>query len=64
MEYSIEVLEKEIKHLTECLSEWDLKHYPEARKVRQLKLDDLQKAKTCLNLVNNGIDPFTNGAFK
>lgn len=64
MEYSIEILEKEIKLLKNSLSEWDIKNYPEAKKNRQMKLDDLQKAKTCLNLVNKGINPFTNGAFK
>jgi len=64
MEYSIEILEKEIKLLNDSLSEWDIKNYPDARKIRQIKLDDLQKAKTCLNLVINGINPFTNGAFK
>ena len=41
MKYSIEVLEKEKELLERCLSNWELKNYPEARKQRSNKLSDL-----------------------
>ena len=44
MEHAIFVLETEAKQLKQCLSEWDLNHYPEARKVRDNKLKSCEKA--------------------
>lgn len=41
--YSIEVLEKERQLLNDCLSEWDLKQYPEARKERENRLKDIDE---------------------
>jgi len=42
MKYAIEILEK--KQLEIVLSEWELDHYPEARKERDKRLKDLEKA--------------------
>lgn len=64
MNYSIEILEKEKRQLKECLSNWDCEQYPEAKEKRDRKLQSVEKAITCLILVSDGIDPFTNGAFK
>jgi len=44
MNHAIEILEKEKELLERCLSDWDLKHYPEARKNRNCKLRDLKNA--------------------
>lgn len=48
MDYAIETLLKEYHLIRECLSEWDLKHYQEAREVRRRKLNQLSKALTKL----------------
>lgn len=44
MKYAIEILERDAYQLKKCLSEWDLKHYPDARKLRNDKLKSLEKA--------------------
>ena len=44
MSYAIEVLEKEMKLLTDCLSEWQLKDYPEAREERNKKVKNIVKS--------------------
>jgi hypothetical protein len=44
MKYAIEILEKEKFILEKCLSEWDDKNYPDARKERNEKYKNLQKA--------------------
>jgi len=59
MNYSIETLEKERKQLSDCLSEWHLNHYPDARKERQKRYDDLDECITILRMVNDGINPFS-----
>ncbi len=41
--YSIEVLEKERQLLNDCLSDWDLQKYPEARKERENRLRDIDE---------------------
>lgn len=44
MYYAIELLEKEKQILEKCLSEWDIKQYPEARKEREDRLKSINKA--------------------
>ena len=44
MNHPIHVLSIEQKMLKKCLSEWDVKHYPEARKVRDNKLKQITEA--------------------
>lgn len=52
MEYSIRALEIEKEHVDKCLSNWDIKKYPEARK-RQVKTSkDLEKAINLLKKAN------------
>ena len=63
MNYSIEILEKEKKQLNDCLSNWDLNKYPEARKERKKRLDDLDNCISILKCVNDGINPFSESAF-
>jgi len=63
MKYSIEILEKEKHLINACLSDWDLKNHPEARKDRQKKLDDLDQCISILKCVNDGINPFSESAF-
>jgi hypothetical protein len=58
MNYSIEILEKEKYLLTVCLSEWQLTHYPDARKDRQKRLDDLDECISILKCVQSGANPF------
>jgi len=41
--YAIEVLEKEKQLLNDCLSDWDLQQYPEARKERENRLKDIDE---------------------
>lgn len=64
MRYAINQLKEEKKHLEKCLSEWDLKKYPDARIERQIRLESLNEAICCLELVNNGLNPLENGAFE
>ena len=59
MNYSIEILEKEKHLLNSCLSAWDLNHYPEARKDRQKRIDDINLCISILLCVNDGINPFS-----
>ncbi len=59
MEHAIYILEVEIKQLKLCLSEWDLKHYPDARKLRSDKLKSCEKAISYLKSVesfNNSVE--------
>lgn len=51
MGYAIEILEKEKQILEKCLSEWDCKNYPEAKKEREERLKSINKA--IKNLINN-----------
>ena len=44
MNYAIEILEAERKMLENILSDWEFAHYPDARKQRDRKLKDLEKA--------------------
>jgi len=44
MNYAIEILEWDAEQLKNCLSEWDLKCYPDARTERDKKLKSLEKA--------------------
>ena len=44
MEYAIETLVNEKKILEKCLSEWESKNYPEAKKQREKRLSDLNEA--------------------
>jgi hypothetical protein len=44
MNYAIEVLEKEKTLLLKCLTDWDVKEYPEALKDRNNKIKDIEKA--------------------
>ena len=44
MNYAIEVLEKEKTLLLKCLSDWDIKLYPEAFKERNNRIKDIEKA--------------------
>lgn len=53
MKYAIEVLEKDQKYLEKCLSEWDLKNHPDARKLRSDKLKSLEKAISHLTSVQS-----------
>lgn len=59
MNYSIEILEKEKKQLKDCLSDWHLENYPESRKERQKRFDDLDECITILKMVQDGINPFS-----
>ena len=59
MNYSIEILEKEKQLLTSCLSDWDCTNYPDAKKERQKKLDDLEECITILKMVQDGVNPFS-----
>ena len=63
MTYALDILKKEKKQLQDCLSNWDCEQYPEAKEKRDRKLLSCEKAITLIELVNNGIDPFTNGMF-
>lgn len=53
MNYAIEVLEKEKLLLEKCLSEWDCKEYPDAKKQRDNRLleinQSIEKIKNVLN---------------
>ena len=44
MTHAIELLETEKKQLEIVLSEWELDHYPEARKERDKRLNDIKQA--------------------
>jgi hypothetical protein len=59
MNYSIEILEKEYQLLNGCLTSWDLNHYPEVRKDRQKRLDDVFQCIAILKMVNDGVNPFS-----
>jgi len=49
MEYVIELLEKERRIIEQCLTEWDMQQYPEAKKEREIRLKELNQA---INLIN------------
>lgn len=44
MNYAIETLQREISTLQRCLSEWESKEYPEAKKEREKRLNELNEA--------------------
>ena len=44
MSYAIKVLKDERDLIKDCLSKWDEKKYPEARKVRDKRLKELNNA--------------------
>ena len=44
MNYAIELLQTEKRQLETVLSEWALDHYPDARKVRDERLKDINEA--------------------
>jgi hypothetical protein len=44
MNYTIRILEKEIELLKNALSAWETKTYPEAKKLREDRLWELQRA--------------------
>lgn len=44
MNYAIEILEKEKTLLLKCLTDWDVKEYPESLKDRNNKIKDIEKA--------------------
>tara|TARA_R110000782_G_scaffold139199_1_gene231716 strand:+ start:307 stop:582 length:276 start_codon:yes stop_codon:yes gene_type:complete len=50
MKYAIEVLEKDKELLKRCLSNWEINQYPEAKKERINKLQDLNNAINFLDL--------------
>jgi len=50
MTHAIQTLEKEKQLLTDCLSDWDLQQYPEARKEREIKLKEINNALEKLRL--------------
>lgn len=43
-QYAIELMKQDRAILAGCLSDWDLQHYPEARRVREKKLAALDDA--------------------
>jgi hypothetical protein len=49
MNYAIEILENELNILQRCLNEWDSQMYPEAKKERQKRLNDINNAIDKLN---------------
>jgi hypothetical protein len=63
MIHSIKTLESQLK-----TEKYNLSILPETendlKNIILLKIEDLYLAITCLNLVKNKINPFTNGAFK
>jgi len=42
--YAIKILEKEIYLLSNCLSDWHISQYPEAKKEREIKLKELKES--------------------
>lgn len=44
MNYAIEILEKEASILKKCLTEWQSKNYPDAKKDRDNRLKHLNAA--------------------
>jgi len=49
MNYAIEILQNELNILQRCLNEWDSQMYPEAKKERQKRLNDINNAIDKLN---------------
>ncbi len=50
MNYAIELIEREISLLERCLSAWECKEYPDAKKQRDKLLNELNEA---LNILTN-----------
>lgn len=44
LDYAIEVLKNDAKIIKRALSEWELDHYPEARKKREDRLNSINLA--------------------
>jgi hypothetical protein len=63
MRYSIEILEKERDILRKCLSEWQSENYPDAKKEREKRFNDIDECISILKCVNDGINPFSESAF-
>ena len=49
MSYAVEILEKERILLLKCLNEWNTQTYPEAKKEREKRLNDINNALQLLN---------------
>ena len=49
MNYAIEILENELNMLQRCLNEWECQTYPEAKKEREKRLNDINNAINKLN---------------
>lgn len=49
MNYAIETLEKEKALIEKALNEWECKEYPEAKKEREKRLNDINNAINKLN---------------
>lgn len=44
MKYAIELIENEISLLQRCLSAWECKEYPDAKKQRDKRINELNEA--------------------
>ena len=44
MKYAIELIEREISLLQRCLSTWECKEYPDVKKQRDKRLNELNEA--------------------
>jgi len=44
MKYALEILQKEKDLITDALSKWEMEYYPEAKKVREDRLKQLNRA--------------------
>ena len=44
MNYAIELIEREISLLERCLNAWECKEYPDAKKQRDKRLNELNEA--------------------
>ena len=53
MNYAIETLEKEKALIEKALTEWETKQYPEAKKQREKRLEQLEDAIDLLNSNEN-----------
>jgi hypothetical protein len=44
MKYAIEILQKEKTLISDALSKWEMEYYPEAKKVREDRLKQINRA--------------------
>ena len=49
MNYAIKILQNELNILQRCLNEWESENYPEAKKEREKRLNDINNAINKLN---------------